>query len=75
MEANFVDLFAIFADFEGIAPKNLEELKLFERECRKHGKIGTAEWIYNFILSMEFHKMAEWDIGNKTSISRESESR
>jgi hypothetical protein len=72
---DFVDIFGIFEEFQGVAPKNLDELKAFEKSCREHGKVTTAEWIYNFIISMQFHIMAEWDLGNADSTGRKSKGR
>lgn len=72
-----LDIFEIFAQFQTIAPKNIDEMREFETACRREGHNSLAEWIYNWIMNIEYHKMREWDedIGNKNSVSGASEGR
>lgn len=70
MDSKFVDIFGILETFKGVAPTNLDEMRAFEQKCRDAGHVEIAEWIHNWLLNIEFQIGAEWDLGNKNSVSR-----
>ena len=51
-----------FATYKSSAPKNMQELKIFEGYCRANGYPDVGEYLENFRLNMEWHISKEWAV-------------
>ena len=56
-----INIFKMFEDYEGVAPKNLEDLIWFEEECIKNGFIVLAELVDGWRTQLEYYKRREHD--------------
>lgn len=50
----------LFEEYSDQAPKNLEELVEFEKECTVQGYPGVREYLENWRMNLEWHIDREW---------------